>query len=320
MIRKSYFKPPWWLGNAHLQTIWQTFFRRQPEVVTQRERFLLPDGDFLDLDWAGYDGAPIVLVLHGVAGSIKSPYAKGFLRAVVDHGWCGAFVHFRGCSGVPNRLPRTYHSADTSDLNTVVHELRKRYPGIPIAAVGFSMGGNILLKWLGETGKENPLAAAVAISVPFELEKSANHINQGINRFYQWYLLREIRGIVSKKFKEVKSPIKINPSEINSFWDLDNKITAPLHGFLDAHDYYTQASARQYLKRIQIPTLILHANDDPFMTKDVIAEANELSPYLTLELSDFGGHVGFVTGSPWKPVYWLEERVPEYLAEFFKKK
>lgn len=318
MIKKSFFKPPWWFANPHLQTIWQTFFRRQPDVVTQRERFLLPDGDFLDLDWAGYDGEPIVIVLHGVAGSINSPYAKGILRAVVDHGWCGVFVHSRGCSGVPNRLPRNYHSAETSDLNAVVQDLMKRYPGRPIAAVGFSMGGNVLLKWLGETGKDNPLAGAVAVSVPFELENSANHINQGINRFYQWYVLREIRAIVAKKLKVVKPPIAINPDEINSFWDYDNKITAPLHGFADARDYYTKGSARQYLKRVQIPTLLLHSSDDPFMTKDVIAQANELSPNLTLELSDFGGHVGFVTGSPWKPIYWLEERIPEFLAQVFK--
>lgn len=321
MIQKSPFKSPWWLANAHLQTLWQTIFRRQPEVTTQRERLLLPDGDFVDLDWAGYDGAPIVVILHGLVGSINSPYAKGILRAVVDHGWNGVFMNFRGCSGEPNRLPRCYHSGETEDLSTLVTELKKRYPGRPIAAVGFSMGGNVLLKWLGETGSKNPLSGAVAISVPFELEKSANHINQGVYRFYQWWLLRELRELMANKFKKIKAPT-LNADEIakiQTFWDFDNKVTAPLHGFVDAQDYYTKASSRQYLKRVKKPTLILHATDDPFMTKDVIAEAKELSPYLTLEVSDSGGHVGFVGGTPWKPKYWIEERVPEFLAQVLKK-
>lgn len=321
MIQKSPFKPSWWLSNAHLQTIWQTFFRKQPEVVTQRERFLLPDGDFVDLDWAGYEGGPIVLILHGMAGSIESPYAKGMLRTVVDNNWCGVFMHFRGCSGEPNRLTRTYHSGDTGDLSVVVKELQQRYPGKPVAAVGFSMGGNVLLKWLGETGANNPLVGAVAVSVPFELEKSANHINKGISRLYQWWLLRDLRALMSRKFKKGKgAPVTLEDiAHIHSFWEFDTKITAPLHGFIDAKDYYTQASARQYLKNIKIPTLILHSNDDPFMTKDSVAEANELSSELTLELSDFGGHVGFVAGTPWKPIYWLEQRIPLFLRELFEK-
>lgn len=321
MIQKSPFKPSWWLANPHIQTIWQTFFRRQPEVTTQRERLVLPDGDFIDLDWAGYEGAPIVLVLHGVAGSIESPYAKGLLRAVVDNNWCGAFMNFRGCSGEPNRLPRCYHSGETTDLDTVVSMLKKRYPTRPMACVGFSMGGNVLLKWLGETGKENKLVGAVAVSVPFELEKAANHINKGISRLYQWWLIRDLRMLMTRKFKKFKeSPIK--PEEIDSiqsFWDFDNKITAPLHGFADARDYYTKASVRQYLKQIEVPTLILHSSDDPFMPRDVITEATELSPNLTLELSETGGHVGFVGGTPWKPQYWLEQRIPEFLREIFNK-
>lgn len=319
MIQKSPFKPSWWLSNAHLQTIWQTFFRKQPEVVTQRERILLPDGDFIDLDWAGYAGGPLILVLHGIAGNIESPYAKGMLRAIADNNWCGVFMHFRGCSGEPNRLPRAYHSGETGDLQYVVGELQRRYPNKPIAAVGFSMGGNVLLKWLGETGAENPLSGAVAVSVPFELEKSADHINKGLSRLYQWWLLRDLRNLMTRKFKKIpQALIDVNEIErIRSFWDFDNKITAPLHGFTDARDYYTKASARQYLKKIQTKTLILHSSDDPFMTKDSIAASDELSPNLTLELSDFGGHVGFVAGTPWKPVYWLEERIPIFLHEVF---
>ena len=322
MKNKSTFKPAWGLANPHIQTMWQTVFRRQPEVVTQRERFLLPDGDFLDLDWVGYDGAPIVLVLHGVGGSIKSPYAKGMLRAIVDCGWCGVGMHFRGCSGEPNRLPRLYHSGETGDLHALVMALQQRYPDKPIAVIGFSMGGNVLLNWLAETGADNPVVGAVAVSVPFELEKSANHVNHGVQRFYQWWLLRDLRKSVAAKFKKNKKDAPVAAEEIEkiqSFWDFDNKITAPLHGFADALDYYKKSSARQHLKKIQKTTLILHAADDPFMTKDTIADINDLSAHLTLELSDTGGHVGFVSGTPWKPEYWLEQRIPEFLRQLFNK-
>ena len=322
MIQKSLFKPSWWLSNAHFQTIWQTFFRKQPEVLTQRERFVLQDGDFIDLDWVGYEGGPIVLVLHGIAGNIESAYAKGMLRTIADNQWHGVFMHFRGCSGEPNRLSRSYHSGETGDLNYIVTQLQKRYPKKSIAAVGFSMGGNVLLKWLGETGEKNPLVGAVAVSVPLELEKSADHINKGLPRIYQWWLLRDLRELMVRKFKKATpGSIKVEDIEqIRTFWDYDNTITAPLHGFTDAHDYYTKSSVRQYLKKIQTPTLILHASDDPFMAKDSIADDQDLSAKLTFELSDFGGHVGFVAGTPWKPVYWLEERIPIFLREFFNKK
>jgi predicted alpha/beta-fold hydrolase len=322
MINKSTFKPGWGLSNPHVQTMWQSLFRRQPEVLTQRERFVLPDGDFLDLDWAGYDGEPIVLVLHGIAGSIESPYAKGMLRAVVEYGWRGAVMHFRGCSGEPNRLPRIYHSGETDDLQILVSALHKRHPNNPIAVVGFSMGGNVLLKWLGETGESNPLVAAVAVSVPLELEKSADHINHGLHRFYQWWLLRDLRKRVADKFRKNKqgSPVDVEEIEnIQSMLDFDNRITAPLHGFTDARDYYTKSSALQYLKQIRTPTLILHATDDPFMTTDTFVSMNDLSPNLTFELSATGGHVGFVGGTPWKPEYWLEQRIPEFLRVIFKK-
>lgn len=321
MIKKSQFKPAWWLANAHLQTMWPTLFRRKPEVVTQRERIELPDGDFIDLDWFGPENAPIVVVLHGMGGSIKSPYAKGMLLALAANGWRTVFMHFRGCSEEPNRLPRSYHSGETTDLSFLVAELQKRHPGCPIAGVGFSLGGNVLLKWLGETGEQNPLAGAVAVSVPFELENAAYRINRGLSRLYQWWILRDVIAALIKKFKRVESPLDFGDIEnIQSVWEFDDRITAPLHGFADATDYYLKASSRPFLKNIQVPTLILHAIDDPFMTKDAIAEAHELSPKLILELSNSGGHVGFISGNvPWKPVYWLEQRIPEYLKEVLKK-
>lgn len=321
MIQKSTFKPNWLMANPHIQTVWQTFFRFQPEIVTQRERFNLPDGDFIDLDWCGYEGGPLVLVLHGVAGSIQSPYAKGMLRAIADLNWHGVIMHFRGCSGDLNLLDRTYHCADTQDLAAVVAELRLRYPHKPIAVVGFSMGGNILLKWLGETGENNPINAATAVSVPLELEKAAYYINRGTSKIYQWWLLHYLRSFIKKKFKKAKkAPIQEKEIEnIHSFLEFDNKITAPLHGFSNGHEYYQKASVRQYLKNIRVPTLLIEANDDPFMGKAKVDEQNELSPQLTLEISDAGGHVGFVAGTPWHPQYWLEHRIPHFFEQAFQR-
>jgi len=317
MYSQSQFKPAWWLRNPHLQTVWATVTRRQTKIETQRERLELPDGDYLDLDWAGTGHGPIVLILHGMGGSIESPYSRGFLRAITENGWRGVLMHFRGCSGEPNRLPRLYHSGETEDIAYVVQTLKNREPDTPLAAIGVSLGGSVLINWLGKHKKDKLLVASVAISVPFELKKAANHINKGLSRFYQWYILRDLRRTIINKFKIMKAPIDFGDIErLNTFWEFDNKITAPLHGFLDVHDYYEKASCRPYLKQIEIPTLILQARDDPFMSPDVIPEPQELSEQVTLEVSETGGHVGFVAGTiPWRPVYWMEQRAIEYLKE-----
>ncbi len=319
------FKPAWWLRNSHLQTLWPAVIRKRTlklAIELERERFELPDGDFLDLDWVNKDAkGPIVLVLHGFEGSVNSHYAKGMLNTIDANGWRAVFMHFRGCSGEHNRLQRGYHSGDTSDLAYLVETLQKRERETNFAAIGYSLGGNILLKWLGETGKANPLKAAIAVSVPFELQKAANRIESGFSRFYQWYFLRCLRWRLRKKFERVPSPI--DPAlieQVSSMRDFDNIFTAPLYGFRDADDYYRTTSSRQYLKFIEVPTLLVHAKDDPFMTADVIPSPAELSPSVTLEVTDAGGHVGFVSGKyPWRPVYWLEERTPLFFREFLEK-
>lgn len=316
------FKPAWWLRNSHLQTLWPCVIRKRklkPNLELVRERLELPDGDFVDLDWVNKDAdGPVIILLHGFEGSINSHYAKGMLNTIHANGWRGVFMHFRGCSGEHNRLPRGYHSGDTSDLSYVVTVLQRREPNTPYAAIGYSLGGNVLLKWLGETGKTNPLKAAIAVSVPFELNKAANRIECGFSRFYQWYFLRCLRGRLQKKFKRVQPPV--DPAfwgSVSKMRDFDNYFTAPLYGFRDADDYYSSASSRQYLRFIQIPTLLVHAKDDPFMTADAIPSPAELSPYVTLEVTEKGGHVGFVTGLlPWRPVYWLEERTPLFFREY----
>ena len=316
MISPSDFRPAWWLPNAHLQTLWPTLFRRGLKAALRRERLELPDGDFLDLDWTAGDTGPIVVVLHGLEGSSRSPYAQGILSALHEGGWRAVLMHFRGCSGEPNRLTRWYHSGETSDLALVVEWLRQRRA--PLAAVGFSLGGNVLLKWLGERGEQAPLAAAVAVSVPFDLKQCAIRLETSFSRLYQWKLLRSLQRNIRRKFSLLPCPVALaDLRRAKTFREFDDLITAPLHGFVSADDYYARSSSRQYLKGIRIPTLILHALDDPFMTPDAVPRASELSPSVTLELSVRGGHVGFVEGTwPWTPNYWLEHRIPRYLSAY----
>lgn len=316
MIISSQFKAAWWLPGPHLQTLWPALMRRPIHIPIRRERLELPDGDFLDLDWAVTENTgPLVLILHGLEGSIESPYAKGLMRALLQQNYRVVFMHFRGCSGEHNRLARAYHSGDTCDLAYVVEHLQQSQVGIPIHAVGYSLGGNVLLKWLGETGNANALDSAVAISVPFSLEHSANKINTGFSKVYQWHLLRQLRGKIMDKTKNISSPITYHQLKpIKNFWDFDNTFTAPIHGFQDAETYYKHSSSRQYLYAIQRPTLIIHAKDDPFMTPEAIPESSELSQCVTLELANSGGHVGFISGTqPGRSEYWLEQRIPEFL-------
>ncbi len=314
------FQPAWWCRGPHAQTLWARLARRLPDVALWRERLELPDGDFIDLDWTEHDGGPIVIILHGLEGSSESPYARGLLRALQQRGWRGVVMHFRGCSGEPNRLPRSYHSGDIGDLAFFVDTLRRREPQTPLAVVGFSLGGNVLLKWLGKTGAVLPVRAAVAVSVPYVLSDAAARLQRGFSRLYQWQLLRSLRRTVAEKRRRMELPLKIrNLSALKSFRDFDEYVTAPLHGFDGANHYYTVSSSRQYLRGIATPTLLLHAGDDPFMTESAIPRLDELSEFVSLEVSPRGGHVGFVSGAwPWQPRYWLDERIPAYLDRYLR--
>ena len=314
-LTSSDFRAPWWLKSGHQQTMFATLFRRRPGLALRRERVELDDGDFLDLDWGPGNHRPVVLVLHGLEGSSDSPYAAGMLKIAQACGWRGVVMHFRGCSGEPNRLPRSYHSGDTRDLAHVVSHIRARGDVPALAAVGYSMGGNVLLKWLGERGAGAPLEAAVAVSVPFTLSLTADRLTRGLSRVYQRRLIGDLRAKLRRKFTHGTSPIDLDRAHgSRNFWEFDNRVTAPLHGFRDVHDYYTRSSSRQYLRNIRVPTLLLHAEDDPFMTPDVLPSRDELSASTVLEVSARGGHVGFVHGSlPWRPRYWLEERIPAFL-------
>jgi predicted alpha/beta-fold hydrolase len=312
------FKPAWWLRSRHLQTLWPTYFRRQKTLALRRERIELPDGDFIDLDWTTVSKGPTVLVLHGLEGSANSSYAHGMLHALTGQGYQSAVMHFRSCSGEINRLPRTYHSGETTDLAAIVKLIQARDPLCPLAIVGFSLGANVLLKWLGETGDNNPLTAAVAISAPFDLGLSVDYLQAGFSRIYDRHLLRSVQNKFRQKISlmppEISHAIKLNYKTLREF---DDRVTAPLHGFLDGEDYYTRASCKPFLPHITVPTLIINSKDDPFIPESVIPSAHEVSPQVRLEVYSKGGHVGFVAGSlPWRARYWLDERVPQFLQGF----
>ncbi len=310
MIIPSTFKPLWWLANPHLQTLWPVWFGRC-RLHGRSERLELDDGDFLDLCWFDGDG-PLVVVVHGLEGSIDSHYAGAMMQALQEHGFHGLFMHLRGCSGEPNRLDRSYHSGETGDLAAVVRHAA-RVTGKPVfAMIGYSLGANALLKWLGEGGEQLPLQRAVAVSVPFQLGDAARKLSTGFSRLYQNHLLQRLRRNFRRKFRQRASPLPVDVDTLRDFYSFDDKVTAPLHGFSSADDYYRQSSSRQYLKNIRVETLILHALDDPFLFEESIPGNEELSQHVTLELSKHGGHVGFIGGRVF-PQRWLEPRIIRFL-------
>lgn len=320
------FRPAPGLGNPHLQTLWGPLWRKLAVPSRRRERLWLKDGDFLDLDWHGPHSidAPLVVLLHGLTGSSSSPYILGVQQALALQGWGSVAVNWRGCSGEPNLLPRSYHSGASEDLAEVIAHLQAQRPIAPLYAVGYSLGGNILLKYLGETATACPLQAAVAVSVPFRLDQCADRIGQGFSRVYQAHFMRAMRAYVKDKqrhfqrhgHQEGLSAIERLGSleHLRTFWDFDGKVTAPLNGFADAHDYYRRSSSRYFLGENRTPTLIIQSSDDPFVFRHSLPGNNELSTQTTLELHAHGGHVGFIDGSLRHPGYYLERRIPQWLA------
>ena len=307
----SNFKPAWWLPGPHLQTLFPHIFRNRRPPPLRRERIELDDGDFLDMDWSADRDGPLVLLLHGLEGSVRSHYVTGLINSLSGCGFQVALLNFRGCSGEPNRLTRGYHSGETGDLDTILKLLTNRYPQRPVYVVGVSLGGNVLLKWLGENPAQTLVLKAVAISVPFLLNTAALRLQRGFSRFYQAYLLHKLRTSTRNKAKRLTLPIDTKHlSRLKTFRQFDDRVTAPLHGFRDVDDYYARCSSRHFIKHIQTPTLILHALDDPFMTPEAVPDTVENGPGVRLELSRHGGHVGFIGGPiPWKPQYWIDERV-----------
>lgn len=326
-IFSSPFRPAWWLRNAHAQTVYATLFRKLPDVKRMREEFQLPDGDFLHLDFSFPEKktphSPLVMIVHGLSGSSDSHYVRGLQACFHDKGWMSVAINCRGATG-PNRKPRAYHAGATEDLLPVLESLGKRFPCSPLAVVGYSLGGNMTLKLLGEIGAHPAVFAGVAVSVPLKLDSCSTRLDQGVSRVYRKRLISELVEQWEAKLLHLESeglmppaapvPARERRQSFRSFWEFDHELMAPLHGFSDVNDYYRRASSFPYLREIRIPTLVIQSSDDPFMGPEVLPTAADLSPSVHFELAVSGGHVGFIAGSrPGRPIYYLEERIPSFL-------
>jgi predicted alpha/beta-fold hydrolase len=326
MPHEIIYSPAWWIPGGHLQTLWGKLFRRQPSAPTVLERWETPDHDFVELyRLNAAAGAPRVLLLHGLEGTVRSHYAQGLLNEAARRGWGADLLIFRSCGSEPNLTRRFYHSGETADTAFVLDRIIREYPRSSIAIAGVSLGGNVLLKFLGERGKDLPhqLIAAAAISVPFDLARSSRRINRGFSRFYQKFFLNSLRLKAKEKvgrFPDLASPDKI--SRLRTLEDFDNLITGPLHGFLDAQDYYQRSSSLPLLGHIKVNTLLLSAVDDPMLPPEVLDEVQDIArrnPRLHLEFVERGGHAGFIAGSwPWRPFYYAEYRVGNFFAGQFE--
>ena len=325
------FVPAPWLSGAHLQTIWSPLFRRQklrgqklPDRT--REKMLLPDGDFINLDWLGSQDSdkPLTVLLHGLTGCSQSKYIVGLQRVLANQGFPSVAMNFRGCGGEPNNLTVGYHSGISGDLKLVLDILKSRNPEQTLMAAGFSLGGNVLLKYLGEQAEHSQLSAAVAVSVPFELGQCSYRINEGLSRIYRDRFMRDMVGYLETKKQHflkngwsdrLKTLEELGSLDsLTTFHEYDGRVTAPLHGFNSAEDYYQRCSSRRFLGAITTPTLILQAADDPFLFPHSVPDKSELSLSTTMELTEHGGHVGFISHDRLKPVYWLESRIPAFLS------
>jgi uncharacterized protein len=305
-----------------LRTLWGKFMRRHMRPPTRVERWSTADDDFLDVHRLdGPAGAPRLLILHGLEGTVRSHYAGGLLHEAKQRGWAADLLIFRSCGDELNRALRLYHSGETEDLDFVVRRLIAEDPLQPFFIAGVSLGGNVLLKWLGEQGERVPeqLRGAAAVSVPFDLARGSRHLDRGFSRFYQAHFLRSLRR--KALGKSIRYPNVIRPEVVlraRTLYDFDDLVTAPVHGFRDAADYYARSSSLPFLARIHTPTLLLSARDDPFLPSEVLDEVRDVArtnSSLHLEFVERGGHVGFISGSlPWRPFYYAEWRVAEFLA------
>jgi predicted alpha/beta-fold hydrolase len=291
----------------------------RPSLI--RRTLDLPDGDVTVVDWLtepvpSDNETPILVVLHGLESSAESAYARQLLHAAGEQGWSAAVLHFRDCGDYRNRLPRRYHAGETNDLRYFLGKLRTDGWAGPIVAAGYSLGGNVLLKYLGEDGMAAPIYAAAAVSVPLNLHKSAEALSQGFSKIYQSHLLKRMKLSVRRKFNPDTAAFDWHRAmRARTFAEFDDAVTAPLHGFSGKDEYYDRCSSIGFLKSILRPTLIINSMDDPFLSPDMLPCDADLSASVTLEVSASGGHVGFIDGgTPWRPSYYLPRRIVDYLS------
>jgi hypothetical protein len=319
------YRAPSWLPGGHAQTIYPLLIK-PPRYPYRRQRWETPDGDFIDLDWNEAQAAdgrstppavPLVALFHGLEGSSNSHYALSLIHALREIGWGGVVVHFRGCSGEPNRRPRAYHSGDSEEIDWIARRLRQENPARPLFAAGVSLGGNVLLKWLGEQGDSAAryFDAAAAVSAPLDLTACGHHLGRGFNRVYTRHFLDTLKPAAAdmlRRFPGLFDEKRLRASA--TVYEFDDIVTGPLHGFAGADDYWRRASSKPWLPAIRVPTLVLNALNDPFLPQHALPGPDQVSPAVTLEQPREGGHVGFVTGSLPGKLDWL----PQRLLQFFR--
>jgi uncharacterized protein len=322
----SSYRAPAWLPGGHLQTIYSSLFLRVAPVAYRRERLELADGDFLDFDWVGGQpgpsdplraevrvASPVVVLFHGLEGSADSHYARDLMAHSRARGWHGVVAHFRGCSGEDNRLPRAYFAGDSEDIERMLRHVKACHPDAPVYAVGVSLGGNALLKWLGEAGEAaaSLVARAAAVSAPLDLAAAGKALDRGFNR--RVYTARFLATLKRKALRKAQRfPGLLDAGAIaaaTTFREFDTLVTARLHGFRDADDYWLRVSSKPLLKSIAVPTLVINARNDPFLPARTLPTADEVSPTITLEQPESGGHVAFPSGPFPAKLDWLPQRL-----------
>ncbi len=315
------YRAPHWLPGGHLQTLYAYYLPQPCFLNFRRERWETPDGDFIDLDWLDDcgTGAALIVLFHGLEGCSRSHYALSLANELRRQNHNGVIVHSRGCSGEANRLPRSYHAGDSAEIDWVLRRLKHENPKRRLQVAGVSMGGNDLLKWLGEQGSSGLeiVDRAAAVSAPLDLNIAAQQLDFGWNqRLYTRDFLRTMR-------RKVLAKISLHGLEVDArlvraartFREFDNLYTAPIHGFKDAEDYWTQSSSKSWLKHIRVPTLVINARNDPFFPADALPRREEVSESVTLEYPESGGHVGFVSGNFPGHLGWLPRRILRFFFE-----
>lgn len=320
-IRSDYVAPRW-LPGAHLQTVVPARFFPRPHVSYRRELIDMPDGDFMTFDWVKPEPealtAPVLVHFHGLEGDSHSHYAEALMHECVLKGWRGVVAHFRGCGGLANRLPRAYFAGDSDDCEWALTTVHRRYLNAPIYAVGVSLGGNFLAKYLGDRGpKAEFLTAAVAVGAPMDLVAGAEIVSHGANKLYAEMFLSTLKQKVLDKARRFPDIIDIEKvKHCHTLYDFDSIYTAPIHGFKSAMEYWTKCSAKTVLKNVRVPLLLLNAKNDPFQPSWALPTEKDVSDSVYLEQPEEGGHIGFPRGNPPGDLGWLPERIMQFFAGF----
>jgi predicted alpha/beta-fold hydrolase len=319
LIPSSYVAPRW-LPGGHAQTIVPARLIPLPRVWYRRERWDTPDGDFIDVDFAQPEPEaatkPLLVLFHGLEGCSQSHYARSTMRFFADRGWRGIVVHFRGCSGEPNRLARAYHSGDSEEGDWILRAVRGRWPEARLHAVGISLGGNMLAKWLGERGEDAGFVeAAASVGSPLDLVAGGSSLSRGFNLIYTRMFLATLKRKAQDKTCRHPGIARADVlARARDLYEFDNEYTAPVHGFRDTLDYWTRASAKPLLGGVRVPLLTLNARNDPFVPADSLPVANEVSRHVYLEHPDEGGHVGFAQGTWPGNIDFLPQRLQRFFS------